>query len=510
MIFLFADIYMKTIIMVTVDPTLLRIRELNKYRAWVLSEANQAGFQDMEDFYKEVKQHYADEGVTVSDKVIKFIVDVYGAEAAENPALAQSTKNIFKNPDRFVMKVLKALNVSPEKLSSMIGQVGNQAGNPQVQAQLTQEIKKLANIDQNVGDIATHVSGMHSMQENQANDTYAILKVIRKMHKQLKKMNKLSQQQEEAVDQVEQDVENQGAAKEGNCKPSKFDDLVLTNREINFSWSGLNYTGTVLLDSTDGALSQEYLDGLIKNGKSVPATVAEVQDPKKCKRVWVQSQNTIYEVPKILVKSVDEANRLAAFIPDLPVEIKSIFDKADIFFRNIYAADTKDKKTGVPYSGKDQELRRGFAKGSAGNEYERGKNLDIQQKWGMRNPVDIEGSEKGEWYSPITTTTTNVAATIVLRWLAENGLGASMEVDANSVRVFDGKMTEGVFSNQDLTIRFRPQTRGNDVGNIHNIIVKGTRVNHEQLRTFCKQHNIEAAESTERQTTIYNRFTNAK
>lgn len=496
--------------MVTADPTLTKIRELDQYRAWVLSEANEAGFQDMNDFYKEVKQHYADEGIIVSDKVIKFIVDVYGAEAAENPALAQSTKNIFKNPDRFVMKVLKALNVSPEKLSSMIGQVGNQAGNPQVQAQLTQELKKLANIDQNVGDIATHVSGMHSIGENQATDIYSILKVLRKMRKQLKQMNKLSPQQEEVVDQVESDVESQGEAQQGKCKPSKYDDQVLTNRQITFSWSGLIYDGTVLLDSSDGALSQEYLDGLIKAGKTVPATVAEVQDQKKCKRVWVQAQKTVYEVPKILIKTDDEANRLAAFIADMPVEIKSIFDKADVFFRNIYAADKTDKKTGDAYSSKDEKRRQSLAQSAANIEYYRNKNLGIQQKWGMRSPEDIENPEKGEWYSPITTTTTNIAATLTLRWLAENGLEGSLEVDANSVRAFDGKMTDGVFSNQDLTIKFKPQTRGNDVGNVHNIIVKGTRVNHVQLREFCKQHNIEVAESTDRQTTVYNRFTNAK
>lgn len=484
MIFLFLDIYKyNTSLMVKLDTTLQNIRKFNSNYFTLLNEAENAGFQSMEDFYAEIKRFYAQHGITVSEKVIKFIVDVFGAEAANNPQTAQIAKNIFKNPRRFLTKVEEALGVNLSTITQKVNAAGNTSNDPQIQ-------QYLAKLLQNMEAIENNTSATHSVMDTISTDVYSVVNQLEYAFEKQKEQAQGDATKIKLLDDVLEELKRISEAQTNNSSPSMYDNQDLSGQKLYFIQGGQLVEGTVLLDSDSPLISQETLDGINigKNPPPIQETLQEIQ--KMAHTVWVQYGNRVYVVKKSTIPDINMIGKIADFIPEATEEIKSILKMGRVFFQPI-SGDIKQ----------DQKIRRKIGRASGNFEYYGNKVSDITNQWGMRQLPSQDDDGSGTWSSPIKSGIENTAAMRVIEWVMQHVPDAGIDISGGNLVIRDGKMSSGVFTNKYFTIRFRSSTTGYDASMITTIEVKG--INMQELADFCRAKRIRF-EDKNGQILIYN------
>jgi hypothetical protein len=477
--------------MINLDTTLQNVRRFNSNYARLLFEAEEQGFQSMEDFYDEVKRFYAEQGVTVSDKVIKFIVDVFGAESANNPQMAQIGKSIFKNPKRFLSTVEKALGVNAPQLAQKIDDTANQNDNPQVVQALTQLLGVMEKIEQ-------HASGSHSVLDTISTDLYDIKQnLVATAGRAAQSVDELEAQQGltelvQAMKEIVPELQRIAKAQLNKNEPSAYDGQDLSNDDLKFFQNGQLIEGRVLLDSDSPLLSQEVIDG-INNGKNPPWIVETIEEIKQMPHtVWVYVGGKVYVVKKSTIPDINLVGKMAEFIPQATEEVKSLLKLPKIFFQPVSGERKQDEKT-----------RRQIGKAAGRFEYQQDKITGIMNKYGMRPMPHEDDEQEGEWYTPLKGGVENTPAIIVIKWVMENKPDSGITIEDGNLNVTGGKLVSGMFTNNYLTVRFSSGTRGYDASTITSMDVKNIDV--PALIQFCKSRKINA-EDQSKQVLVRNNF----
>lgn len=456
--------------MIKIDSTLQNVRKFNSNYFKLINEANDAGFQSMDDFYAEVKKQYAEQGIIVSEKVIKFIVDVFGAEAANNPQLAQISKNIFKNPNRFLTNVEKALGVNSAGIAQKVNAIGNTSNDQQV-------YQYLAKILQNMEYIENNTSATRSIADTQSADVYNILQQLEAAFKRQEQQAQGDATKIKMLEDVLAELKRITEAQSANTTPSAYDNQDLTGEKLYFMQGGQLVEGTTLFDSDSPLKSQDTLDA-INSGKNPPPIQETLEQIQKMPHtVWIQSGGKVYVVKKSTIPDINMIGKLADFIPEATEEIKSILKMGKLFFQPISGNIKADQKT-----------RRTIGRAAGDFEYEADKIRDIHNQWGMRQLPNQDVEQSGTWSSQVKGGVENTAAMKVINWVMQHVNDSGVEISGGNLVIRDGKMAGGVFTNKYFTIRFRSSTTGYDASMITTIEVKGVNIN--DLADFCKINRI--------------------
>lgn len=476
--------------MISSDQTLQKIRKFNSEYTTLLAEANNAGFQSMEDFYKEVKQFYAKQGVTVSDKLIKFIVDVFGVEAAKNPQIAQTTKNIFKNPQRFLTNVQQALGLDVNELAKQVEAKGNPNHDPNITKMIPQFLQLMQSIE-------SHASGSHSTLDTISTDMYDVKQMVQSSFDRAEQSTqKVGGGSNRVFRKMLIELKRIANAKLSGKNDSPLNAKDLTGEDVSFQQGLTTLTGKVLVDSGSKTLSQDHLDALNQNGQVITQTLQEIQQMPNT--VWVQVSGQVYVVKKAELLSPEVANAMADFIPNATNEIKSLLQVPKVFFQPLTGELGKRDKG-------DDRTRRKIAHSLGRSSYSAEKADDIASRMGFRRTEDSDEESEGEWYSPLNDGSDKVPVMIVLRWISDNYNDSGIEIEGDNLSVTGGRMASGVFTSKYFTARFSSQTRARDVSQIVSMDVKAVDI--PRLIDFCQQNDISHKEQG-KQVLIYNKFGN--
>lgn len=463
--------------MISLDTTLQTIRKFNADYTHLLAEANDAGFQSMDEFYKEVKQFYAGQGVTVSDKLIKFIVDVYGVEAAKKPDIMQNTKNIMKNPQRFLTNVMKALGVDANAMAQKV----NQTGNPQNDPNIAKAIPKFLQLMQS---IESHVSGSHSVLDTISTDQYDQLQLFRstvqRAERSLRKAGVANARTQQAM--LAELIRIGNARLTGQKSGGRSGDLFEANKTVKFLYNGQIVEGTVLLDS-DTQIDQAYLDGINTNGQIIKEPLDEIQSPALAGHIWVQYQGQVFVVNKATLPKEELSEQMADFIPNMTDEMKSLLQLPSVFFQPISGEVGAGNKS-------DNKHRRDIAGAVGSSEYAKEKAEAIATKMGFRPTASDEEDEQGEWFSPLRSESMNQPIMLVIQWIHDNYADSGIELSSDGLTVKGGKMSSGVFSSKYFTANFDANSRSRDISKVINMDVRNIAGKEQNLIQFCQTNRI--------------------
>ena len=464
------------------DPTLSKIRKFNSENSWLLSE----DVQSMENFEKEVKAFYAEQGTNVPDKVIKLIITIFGTESAKNPELAKIAKNIFKNPNRFIVNVEKALGLNAKQIANKIDTIANPTHNPEITKSLDSMVALMQSVEQ-------HVSGSHSVLDTISADQFDLIKLFTSTFNRI-----LSTAENGNVANLEMlkltlgELRRIGLANLSKNSPSEFDDQDLSNETLKFFEGPRIVAGTVLLDSDSPLLSQDTIEA-INQGKNPPLIGRSLDEIKKMPHyVWIQVDGKVHEVKKATIPKVNLIGKLAEFLPQEMDQLKSLLELPRVFFHPI----SNNPKENVA-----RQRRIGSSVG--GFDYEANKIGNLMGQYGVNPNVSSDKNEEGKWYSPLKAGVETTPALLVLNWVMENVPNSGIDISNGEIVIEGGQLTSGRFINKYVTINFSQNTRGYDASTITSMDIKN--INVESLINFCRSKKINALSQKE-QVLVRNNF----
>jgi len=322
------------------DQMLLKIRALNSEENRLITEATIQGDQELEQIVKLTKDFYAKLGITASEALINAVIKIYG----KGPAIALARK-LKKNPTHFIGQIFKEMGLDATAMAQQVNANSNQSNDPAVMAAILAALEK----------IESSASATRSVNEVMSADLFAILQKIPEL--------------------MEYVMKNEKQAK-GENVGTEYDNIDLTNREVTFSHGSLGkvYKGTVLVDSDNALISQEYLDALNKD-KNPPIIHKTKEDLEEIKGwLWVQVQNTVMIINKTAVHSQKSAGIMADFLQNASEETKSLFQEPLVFFSPV--ADGENLKKG-------NKLIQGVVKTQGKIDHQKQKHDDIMRSVGM-------------------------------------------------------------------------------------------------------------------------------
>lgn len=468
-IFLFEAIYnYKPFTMKIIDTTLQKIRKFNS-DAQLLAEAEEAKSQPLDDFVKEVQAYYTKRGLNIPEKVIRFVIKVYGVSAAHDSALSLRTKKALTDEGRFVGNILKQLGITTEELADKVDQQGNVAQDPEITKKIDEMMKLLVNSE-------SHQSMINSTTQNMSSD---LLSIAQKMPEYADLMKELIEQ-----------VKKLGDVANGKKVKTSFDNQILTNMDVAFSQGSLDkiLKGRVLMDSDDQAnLTQDYIDA-INGGQNPPPikeTLAQIGSAEFAHHVWVQVQGKVFVVPKAALHTANEAKQISDFLQKASPEVVSLFKKPKLFYHSI-SGQKEDW---------DEKDRIKAAHGDGKFDWHADRISQRNAKLGMTPLPREDGGEtesSGQWYSEIYASARNTPILLTLDWISKNTHNSGISFDGNKITIKKASLSNGVLS----TKYFKAQSDGNKrsptVADFSVLKVQG--VDTKKLLYFCQSKKINVAE----------------
>lgn len=427
MVFCFQYIYIKPIIMTLIDQTLAKIRLLESDNN-LLTEISQG----IDEYILEVQAFYKSQGVNVSDKVIRAIINILGVEDAKTEAGANLAQKIKKNPKRMLLTVLDSGVMDGEELKDLLNQKANPSGDANIETQIDKLIDLLTSVED-------HASGIHSAGITTSGDVYRIRRLIENFLGDDEESKKMVPA---LIKFLEQQIN-------GEEPPLYKEDA--TGKAVVLLSNG--QTGTVMVDSDDPELSQEFLDAVGNKMQRVQDNFALNLEQVKATphHVWVYipAQQEIVNVDKSVIAPNEFKPIMNNIMRDPTIEA------AIAKFEN----ETVRNKLAKSF-GKVQSVQRDM------DQMNRARGYDIDR---YKQIMGVEGATNGVKLE-ITDTNRRSAAIRVLQWLSDNMSSASSINIGGSEIALNGSVKGNVIEGNDWRITFYRQ--GRSLTNITEIILK--------------------------------------
>lgn len=350
--------------MTYLDPTLKKIRLLESEE--LISENKPP--ESYDNFVREVRDFYKKQGMDVSYELTYKIIDALGIDEAKTKAGASLASRIQKDPNRLLTAILDEKGVTVDFIKKMINNNKNPSGDPDIMQKIDTMVDAMIKAE-------GHASASHSINTVMSSDLYEIKEFMRRIYEEIQKKQS-----------------------SGSSAPSNRGGYM--GKQIHFiKPDGSAGVGTVLVDSDDPSLSQEYLDSVTgrqkqntpdtetqntsdtgtekqnisegnSTGDQIPDRVEEVQQTSNT--LWIQCDGQIYEVDKSVI--IDEA---------LSNRIKNLMRDSELFFKAI---------DGLNYGG--EKMKRKVARSQGGLEYYQDKADEVGKKVGFSDPKTYEYKHK--------------------------------------------------------------------------------------------------------------------
>ncbi|MFA5300770.1 MAG: hypothetical protein WC389_21480 [Lutibacter sp.] len=457
--------------MISIDPTLARIRLLESKPQILVLEAE----QPYDEFVREVQAFYNKNGADVSYDLTYKIIDALGIEKAETPEGVQFAQEVKKNPQKLLTTFLKRKGVTIEQLESMVQNELIPSGNKQMVDLLTKMLQKMEEIEANT-------SGTRSTTETMSADVYKLV----------------------------QGLYTRMDSRKGNKVDSTMT-KIYTGEVVNFLTENgeLIQKATVLIDADDD-ISQEQLDAFNKRKAAtlteskeitvneLPKTVQEVKSQPNI--LWAQKNNKIYIIDKSQLISDEEAAAVANRLGEtggeggggdtgegaeeltLPREVKSLIKMPEMFFSPI-GQETKQGE----YNKAEDKTRKNIAHGYGQSQYYRQKADQIAREMGFSAVPEMTDESGDKWETMVNP---NAPAYKVLNWIANNFQDSGIKIIGSQLTVSNGTKAQRSFTNAYVVIHFERNVEQSDITNIDSITVQKLERKQQSFLDFCKSERL--------------------
>ena len=424
--------------MTAVDSILNKMRLLESQYGELMSEQSQS----WDEFIQGIQKYYEQQGVkNIPPNMIELLIKTIGIENAQSAAGKTMLQNMKKNPNRFLNNIMSSYNVDYNKVKDTFNEKLNTSDDKELKDMLGWVLDQMIAVE-------SHASASHSLLDTMSPDLYSIRqsqdKQLRLIMIALKKLSKNTPQLMKAIENMARMLTKQ--KEEGSPLNGKD----LTNKYVYLSDG---HEGTVIIDSDDKGLTQEGLNAIADQFKSVIPNVSfdlNVIKAMKVPHVWILTNDRlIYEATNAVSAKIIDVDKTAV----LPVEFKPIIDALEEDPETyLSAAKIIAKMT----AGKERnELVDAF--GSMKHSRKKMDNLsrdlgyDVDKYRGMMG-ITGDQNEKNRIRLPITSTGGVSAASRVLHWIKDIK-PSYLQLTEKEVFLF-GVMNGLVLKTPDFSIEF--------------------------------------------------------
>jgi hypothetical protein len=435
--------------MTNLDSTLQKVRLMETDQGRLLLEVAQT----LDQFKQELRAFYAKKKINVSDKVLDYLLLIYGIDAPKTPEAVARVRNIMKNPKRFIDSLKQLSGDTTQEMTQKVNQEGNPTNDPAIAKallKLFQDIEKNTSMTASVSQTIS-ADIMELVRSGQAEQ---------KVGQYFDKEAKLNPKMARLLVMAKQFFESQiKAAKEGKKSPLCGTDH--TGDAVLVIETGKG--GTIIIDSDDPALTDEELT-------QYNLTVDAVRG-KEC-TAWVrldEGGDELVEVKKAGL-APDDLKQIGAFITNAPNEIKPLFDLPTVFFSNT-----------------DEKVRRDVIGAASKADLNQKKAQDIAQKWGYDTNLNTGyDAHSGSLIMPVSQSDLQAPQGKMFEWLATNLKSANIVLGKNTISI-NGNFRNGVFTNSALRIHFSNYKQPN-LATLSSVDILGADTN--TIKSAAKQWGL--------------------